>query len=193
MTSFQINIPDSSLETLKRKLEATTFPDAYDSSDSWTYGVPLKEIRRLTEYWKNGYDWRKAEAELNSLPNFLTSIEVDGFGSLDVHYIHQRNTSSNAIPLLFVHGWPGSYIEVKKLLPFLRGDGKEGPQFHVVAPSLPNFGFSGAVRQAGFDIAKYAETCHKLMLQLGYKQYGNFVAFFSHTTADKDSNSYARW
>lgn len=171
MSSFQIHVPEEALERLQKKLELTELPDELESNHPWTHGSPLADIKRLTEYWKNGYDWRKSEAELNALPNFKTSITPDGFDTLDIHYIHQQSPSKSAIPLLFVHGWPGSFIEVKKLLPLLKG-GDGSPAFHVVAPSLPNYGFSGVVKKPGFALEQYAEVCDKLMQQLGYKEYG---------------------
>lgn len=173
---FTINIPDSSLEDLKKRLALAKLPDELDTSaredrDEWTYGSSLKDIQRLVSYWRDGYDWRKAEAELNKLPQYTTKVDVDGFGSLEVHFIHQRSQRKNAIPLLFVHGWPGAYIESTKILPLLAKEGGSAPGFDVVALSLPNYGWSDGVKKAGFAIPQYAETCHKLMLSLGYDKY----------------------
>lgn len=96
---------------------------------------------------------------------------MDGFEPVNVHFLHQKSDVPGAIPLLFVHGWPGSFLEVTKILPLLKGgDGK--PAFNIVAPSLPNYGFSEGVFKRGFSIAQYAEACHKVMLALGYDQYG---------------------
>ncbi|CDM27473.1 hypothetical protein CBS147339_5315 [Penicillium roqueforti] len=169
---YNIFIPDENLQDLQQRLSLTKFATQLESAeqDPWDFGTPVKEVQRLIEYWKDGFDWRKAEAKLNELPQYRTSIEVDGFGSLDIHYVHQINTKKNAIPLLFSHGWPGSFIEVTKLLPMLKGD-DHSPAFHVVAPSLPNFGFSSGVTQRGFGLAQYAEVLHKLMIKLGYDQY----------------------
>jgi Epoxide hydrolase N terminus len=100
---FQITIPDDVLALLNRKLEDTRFPDEVDESQ-WERGAPLADIKRLVERWKNGYDWRTHERELNKLPMFTRSIEVEGFGELNVHYVHQRSRVNGAIPLLFVHG-----------------------------------------------------------------------------------------
>lgn len=108
---------------------------------------------------------------------------MDGFDELDVHFIWQKSDVKNAIPLLFVHGWPGSFIEVTRLLPLLAQPG--GPAFHIVAPSLPNYGFSEGVKKRGFAAAQYAELCHKLMLQLGYSEYatqgGDWGAILTRT------------
>jgi pimeloyl-ACP methyl ester carboxylesterase len=177
MQPFNLNIPDSALEKLHQKLDSASFPDELESRDPWTYGTPLADIKRLTSYWKSGFDWRKVEAGINELPNYTTDISVDGFDKLNIHYIHQTSPTKSAIPLLFCHGWPGSFIEVRKLLPLLKGEGGSSPAFHVVAPSLPNYGFSEGVKKPGFALEQYAEVCHKLMLKLGYTEYGVFLFF----------------
>lgn len=171
---FQISVSDSDIDRLKQKLSLTTFPQDVDFSNSWDYGAPLKDIKRLASYWQDGFDWRAAESKLNAeLPQFSTVVPVDDFGDVDVHFVHQRSDRPDSIPLLFCHGWPGSFLEVIKILPLLvRPTGVDGqPSFHVVAPSLPNFGFSGKVTKSGFGPPQHAEVCHKLMLQLGYNQY----------------------
>ncbi|KAJ5229276.1 hypothetical protein N7489_009984 [Penicillium chrysogenum] len=169
---YKISVPDESLQDLQQRLALSKLATQLESSeqDPWDFGTPVKEVRRLIDYWKDGFDWRKAESKLNELPQYKMQIEVDGFGSLDIHYVHQINTNKDAIPLVFSHGWPGSFIEVTKLLPMLKGD-DDSPAFHVVAPSLPNFGFSSGVTRRGFGLAQYAEVLHKLMIKLGYDQY----------------------
>lgn len=102
-TPFKVNIPDSELDLLRRKLELTRFPDELDEA-GWQYGVPLADAKRLVERWKVGFDWRKREAEINKLPQYTRDIEVEGFGVFNVHYVHQRSTVDRAIPLLFLHG-----------------------------------------------------------------------------------------
>lgn len=129
--------------------------------------MPLDDIKRLAKYWQTGFDWRAQEAKLNELPNFHKPIKPDGFPELDIHYVHQKSSSSDAIPLLFIHGWPGSYIEVTKLLPALH-QSTNGVSFHVVAPSLPNFGWSEGPKLKGFGLKDYATVCHRLMQSLGY-------------------------
>ncbi|KAL0061312.1 hypothetical protein AAF712_011890 [Marasmius tenuissimus] len=169
-TPFNISIPDSSIAFLKQKLELTLLPDELDGA-GWDYGAPLGDMKRLVARWKDGYDWRRYEKELNDeLPQFTRDIEVDGFGVLNVHYVHKKSEAKGAIPLLFVHGWPGSFIEVRKILPLLTA-GKPGPSFDVVALSLPGYGFSEGPKKKGFDLTKYAQTGHKLMLALGYDEY----------------------
>ncbi|KAM3533226.1 hypothetical protein MY4038_003451 [Beauveria bassiana] len=167
---FQIAIPERSLEVLQKKLDLATFPEEVSFSDCDKYGASLSEIKRLTEYWKNGFDWRAQEAKLNKLPQFTTTVSVDGFGELDIHFIHQRGSRQDSIPLLFCHGWPGSFLEVVKILPLLTNP-KDGPSFHVVAPSLPNYGFSDKVMDEGFSVSQYAQAIHKVMLNLGYNKY----------------------
>ncbi|KAG4433285.1 hypothetical protein IFR05_011230 [Cadophora sp. M221] len=163
---FKINIPDASLAQLKQKLELTRFPEGEIEEAGWDYGAPLQEIKDITQYWLTKFSWRDVEAKLNTIPQFSTSIKVENFDPIDIHFVHQRSDVPGAIPLLFLHGWPGSFLEVTKLLPLLKGDG--GKQaFHVVAPSLPNYGFSGRVMKKGFGLGQYAETVNNLMLALG--------------------------
>lgn len=103
MTTFKISVPDSELEKLHLKLDAATFPDELDTPEQWPYGAPLKDIKRLTEAWKT-FDWRKAEAKLNEVPQFSMRIQPDGFDALDMHYVFQPSPVKDAIPLLFCHG-----------------------------------------------------------------------------------------
>ncbi|KAL2193381.1 Alpha/Beta hydrolase protein [Corynascus similis CBS 632.67] len=169
---FKIDIPDGQLEKLRAKLSLATFPDEVSFSDDPKYGTPLKDIKRLVAYWKDGYNWRQHEAKLNQLPHFTSTVEVDGFEKLEIHFLHQKSSRPNAIPLLFCHGWPGGFWEAIKLLPLLtEPEDDSQPAFNVVVPSLPNFGFSEAVTKPNFGHAQYAETLHKLMLQLGYDKY----------------------
>ncbi|KAF1817350.1 epoxide hydrolase 1 [Eremomyces bilateralis CBS 781.70] len=169
---FQVSFPEAGIDELKSKLSTVTFPGEIPlgEKDKWERGAPQAEIKRLVEYWKDGFDFKAAEAGLNTMPQFTAPVMVDGFGTLDIHFVHQKSEVERAVPLLFVHGWPGSFIEVQKLLPLLNGDGK-GPSFHIVAPSLPNFGFSEGVKKPGFGVEQYVEVCQKLMQTLGYTQY----------------------
>ncbi|KAI9696417.1 MAG: hypothetical protein M1836_005695 [Candelina mexicana] len=167
---YQIEVPDDQLESLSQKLALTSFPDELDEA-GWDYGAPLADIKRLTNYWRDGFNWKQEERKLNELPQFQTKIQAEGFDPLSIHFLHQKSEVKGAIPLLFVHGWPGSFIEVTKVLSALTQSNSSSPSFHVVAPSLPNFGFSEGIKKRNFDLGKYAEICHKLMLTLGYKQY----------------------
>ncbi|KAF8486934.1 Alpha/Beta hydrolase protein [Russula ochroleuca] len=167
---FQISVPGEALALLHRKLADARFPDEL-SDVGWDYGAPLSDVKRLVNKWKDGYDWRAHERELNKLPMFTRDIDVEGFGVLNIHYVHQRSEVEDAIPLLFVHGWPGSFIEVTKILPLLTATGTGNPSFHVVAPSLPGYAWSEAVAKRGFRSKYYAELFNKLMLSLGYSEY----------------------
>ncbi|EGE02283.1 epoxide hydrolase [Trichophyton equinum CBS 127.97] len=168
---FKISVPDSQLEILRKKLEVTTFPDELDES-KWDLGAPLDDIKRLTEYWKEKFDWREKERQLNEqMSHFTTDVELAGFDKLNIHFVHHRSEVAGAIPLLFLHGWPGSFLEVSKLLPLLTAGSESHPAFHVVAPSLPNFGFSEGVKKRGFGLAQYAEAMNAVMMALGYEEY----------------------
>ncbi|KAF9530637.1 Alpha/Beta hydrolase protein [Crepidotus variabilis] len=172
-TPFEIKIPDDHLALLNRKLELATFPDEIENAGR-DYGPRLGDIKRLSARWQSGYNWRKYEAELNTiLPQYQRNILVDGFGELNIHYIHKKSPLNGSIPLLFIHGWPGSFIEVVKILPLLTqpDEPQTQPNFHVVALSLPGFGFSSAPKQKGFGLNQFAEVGHKLMISLGYKKY----------------------
>ncbi|CAL1713417.1 unnamed protein product [Somion occarium] len=178
---FTLAVPDADLEFLHKKLEFTRLPDELDDA-KWDYGVPLDDINRLVAKWKDGFDWRASEAAINVIPQFTRDIEVDGHGTLNIHYVHQKSKLENAIPLLFVHGWPGHFMEVAKLLPLLTVVAPDQPSFHVVALSFPGFGFSEAPKKKGFAMTQYAEVGHKLMLALGYKEYVTQGGDWGHVT-----------
>ncbi|KAH9947419.1 alpha/beta-hydrolase [Amylocystis lapponica] len=167
---FKVSVPDADLDLLHQKLDLVRFPDELEEA-GWEYGTPLADVKRLVAHWKDGFDWRKAEAEINELPQFTRDIEVDGFGALNIHYIHQKSTVENAVPLLFVHGWPGHFLEARKIIPLLTSASPEHPSFHVVALSLPGFGFSEGPKKKDFSIKQYPEVANKLMLALGYDEY----------------------
>ena len=155
---FRISIPDSELELLGQKLALVRFPDEIQNVGK-LQGLPLADIKRLVQRWSSGFDWRAQEVKINEeLPQFTRDIDVDGFGTLNIHYVHKKSIVGGAIPLLFVHGWPGSFLEVRKILPLLVNTSPEEPSFHVVALSLPGFGFSEAPKQLGFKLAQFAEV-----------------------------------
>jgi len=188
--SFKVSVPDSAIDLLQKKLALTIFPDELHDS-GWKYGSPLADIQRLVKRWQDGFDWRQHEANINAeLPQYTRGVEVDGHGTLNIHYVHKKSTVANAIPLLFVHGCeffrrfsafitslnptlrgPGSFLEVRKILPLLTSANGDAPSFHIVAPSLPGYGFSEAPKTQGFSGPQYAEACHRLMLDLGYNEY----------------------
>lgn len=169
---FTISVPDEAVEDLKTRLSLAKFPNDELDGAGWDYGTPLAVVKRFAAYWRDTYDWRVAEAELNQHPHFTTTIQCDGYEPLQIHFLHQRSKVEHAIPLLFIHGWPGSFMEALKIYKQLADpDHHNAPAFHFVALSLPNYGFSSGSRKKGFALAQYAETCNKLMLKLGYTQY----------------------
>ena len=122
-------------------------------------GAPLSEVKRLALVWETDFDWRTAEHKINKLPHFTTDIDVDGFGTLNIHFIHAKSPIQGAIPWLFVHGWPGGFWEVSKMLPLLTsGEGETVPAFDVVVPSLPGYGFSEGFRGKGFSLLQVSTT-----------------------------------
>lgn len=163
-TPFNIAVPQDALDTVKQRLDTATLPPPSPSSDDpWQYGVPTTDITRILEYWKTTYNWKVHEAALNEeLPQFTLPVAVQDHGIFQAHFVHQkakRVPVGKAIPLLFVHGWPGSFLEVRKILPLLTTpENDDDPVFDVVAPSLPGFGFSSAPEKAGFAIDQYAEV-----------------------------------
>ena len=146
---FRINIPEADLADLKRRLAATRWPEKETVADD-SQGVPLAMLQDLVRYWRTDYDWRKVEARLNALPQFIT--EIDG---LDIHFIHVRSKHDNALPMIVTHGWPGSVIEQMKIIdpltnPTANGAGANDA-FHLVIPSMPGYGFSGKPATTGWD------------------------------------------
>ncbi|KAL4921262.1 Alpha/Beta hydrolase protein [Aspergillus aurantiobrunneus] len=189
LKSFKIAVSDADLDGLHQKLDTATFPDELDNA-GWDMGVPLDEIKRLTAFWRDGFNWREQEQRLNQqFRQFTASVSVNGFEDLQIHYLHHTSKTTRAIPLLFIHGWPGSFIESTKLIPLLTSGDKDKPAFDVVAPSLPNFGFSSVVKKRGFGLHQYAEALHNVMTTLGYKEYvtqgGDWGSFISRTMARK--------
>ncbi|KAK5234248.1 glycosylphosphatidylinositol anchor biosynthesis [Exophiala xenobiotica] len=179
ITPFKIDISDSELDLLSRKLELARLPTNI-ANEQWgeDNGVTVNRVSETVKFWRESYSWRKEEARLNEMPQFRTPIDVDGFGTLDIHFVHSTSPSKGAIPLLFLHGWPGSFSEIQKALPRLHQAG-----FHVVSPSLPGYGFSSYPDKKGFKHVHHAEVMHKLMSRLGYKQYvvqgGDWGAFIT--------------
>ncbi|KAI8657125.1 EHN domain-containing protein [Fusarium keratoplasticum] len=170
---YKIHVPDFRIDRLNQKLALTDFPSQnYDpTSTSWKLGPPVNEIERLAKVWQSGFDWRQVEARLNQLPQFTVLIETAGFGTFEVHFVHKESSQAHAIPLLFLHGWPGSFYEVSKIIdPLVQGESNEDQTFHVVAPSLIDFGFSSPSKK-GFEFEHHAEVYDKLMQKLGYDRY----------------------
>jgi pimeloyl-ACP methyl ester carboxylesterase len=166
---FRVNIPAAELTELKRRINATRWPEKEPVSD-FSQGVPLATTQKLARYWANEYDWRKVEAKLNAVPNFITEID-----DLDIHFIHVRSKHKNALPVIITHGWPGSIIEQLKIIeplsdPTAHG-GSASDAFDVVIPSMPGYGFSGKPTTTGWGPQRIARAWNVLMKRLGYSSY----------------------
>ena len=166
---FNVEIPDESLAELRRRIEATRWPTKELVSDR-SQGVQLATLQALARYWISHYDWRKAEAKLNALPQFKT--EIDG---VEIHFIHVQSQHENALPLIMTHGWPGSVIELLETVgpltdPTAHG-GTAEDAFHLVLPSLPGYGFSGEPTELGWNVGRIAQAWAELMSRLGYTRY----------------------
>jgi pimeloyl-ACP methyl ester carboxylesterase len=166
---FEINTSEEELTDLRRRIDATRWPEK-ETVDDATQGVQLATMRKLADYWVNQYDWRKCEARLKSLPNFIT--EIDG---LDIHFIHARSKHEDALPVIITHGWPGSVVEQLKLVepltdPTAHG-GDASDAFHVVIPSMPGYGYSGKPESPGWGPERIASAWGELMQRLGYERY----------------------
>jgi pimeloyl-ACP methyl ester carboxylesterase len=166
---FQVNVPEAKIAKLRSRIDATEWPDRETVADE-SQGVQLATMQGLARYWATDYDWRKCEAKLNSLPNFVT--EIDG---LDIHFIHVRSKHENALPLIVTHQWPGSVIELLKIIDPLSNPTAHGANasdaFHLVIPSLPGFGFSARPTTTGWGLERTARAWIVLMKRLGYTQF----------------------
>jgi pimeloyl-ACP methyl ester carboxylesterase len=166
---FKVNVPEEQITDLHKRIKATKWPGRETVTDG-SQGVQLATMQALAQYWANKHDWRKAEARLNSFPQFIS--EIDG---LDIHFIHARSKHDNALPLIITHGWPGSVIEQLKIIepltnPTAHG-GSAADAFHVVIPSLPGYGFSGKPTTTGWDPIRTARAWVVLMKRLGYTRF----------------------
>ncbi|MEN3326408.1 MAG: hypothetical protein V7638_1215 [Acidobacteriota bacterium] len=164
---FRLDIPETELTDLRKRINATRWPEQENDPSQ---GVALKTIQALAQYWGTDYDWRKCEAKLNALPNFIT--EIDG---LDIHFIHVRSKHEDALPLIITHGWPGSVVEQLKIIDPLTNPTAHGASasdaFHLVIPSLPGYGFSGKPSATGWDPVRIARAWVTLMKRLGYTKF----------------------
>jgi pimeloyl-ACP methyl ester carboxylesterase len=170
ISQFRIDIPEADLGDLRVRLGRTRWPVQIPGTD-WEAGVPGGYLRGLAEYWRTGYDWRAEEARLNTFPQFTTGIDGQ-----NVHFLHVRSAEPNALPLIMTHGWPGSVAEFTEVIGPLtdptRYGGDPADAFHVVAPSLPGFGFSTPLQGPGWDTEHVARAWAELMRRLGYRRYG---------------------
>jgi pimeloyl-ACP methyl ester carboxylesterase len=169
ISPFQVRFPDEDLADLRRRVAANRSPHKELVADR-SQGVQLATIQALARYWTTEYDWRKCEAKLNALPQFMTTID-----GVDIHFIHVRSRHENALPLIITHGWPGSIIEMLEVIgpltdPTAHGGSAEDA-FHLVVPSLPGYGFSAEPTELGWYAGRFAEAWPKLMDRLGYDRY----------------------
>jgi epoxide hydrolase len=168
--SFRVRVDDAVLEDLRRRLAQTRFPDQIEDT-GWEYGILVDYVHELIAYWRDAYDWRAQEARLNELAHFRTSIDGQS-----IHFINARSSRADAFPLLLMHGWPGSVVEFLDVIPRLTEPEAHGGNatdaFHVVAPSLPGYGFSEPTRTRGWGQSRIARAFTELMRRLGYARYG---------------------
>lgn len=169
MRTFRVEIAQAQLDDLHTRLGLTRWPDELPDA-GWRYGASLAYVRDLTDHWRNAYDWRRHEATLNEIPQYVT--QIDG---ARVHFLHVRSPEPDAMPLLLTHGWPGSIVEFLGLVGPLsdpRADGGDpADAFHLVIPSIPGFGFSGPTRDGGWNVNRVARAWAELMRRLGYGRY----------------------
>ena len=166
---FEIAVPDEVLADLRVRLANTRYPDQV--GDPWVYGTDIAYLRQLVDYWRDEYDWREQERRLNAFDNYKTRID-----GLDIHFIHQRSPEPDALPIVITHGWPGSVVEFLEAIgpltdPVAHG-GDAADAFHVVAPSMPGYGFSDKPREPGMGPEQIADINAQLMARLGYERYG---------------------
>lgn len=170
MRAFTIDVPESELDDLRRRLTATRWSDELPGV-GWERGVPLAQLRDLADYWADGFDWRAVESRLNRFPQFRT--EIDG---QPIHFLHLPSPEPGALPLVLTHGWPGAFTEfvgIAEQLSDPRAHGGDpADAFHVVIPSLPGYGFSAPLRSTGWDVPRIAGAWSELMARLGYHRYG---------------------
>jgi pimeloyl-ACP methyl ester carboxylesterase len=166
---FHVNVSETELSDLSRRINATKWPEQETVTDA-SQGVQLATIQALARYWATEYDWRKIEAKLNALAQFMTKID-----GLDIHFIHVRSKHENASPLIVTHGWPGSIIEQMKIIGPLTNPTAHGANasdaFHLVIPSTPGYGYSGKPATTGWDVSHIARAWVVLMKRLGYTKF----------------------
>lgn len=161
---FQINTPQHIIDDLKQRIINTRWPDEITDS-GWSYGTNFSYLKELANYWSHTFDWRKEEATINAYPNFIA--EIDGY---KIHFLHIKGKGKTTVPLIITHGWPGSFIEMMKIIPLLTED--ENFSFDLVIPSVIGFGFSEGTTKPGCNSAIVAGLWNKLLTELGYKKYG---------------------
>lgn len=183
---FSIDIPQDELNDLRDRLAHTRWPDELPDVD-WNYGMPLDYAKEVAEYWQHSYDWREYEEQLNALPQFTTQIDGQ-----TIHFVHVRSSEPDALPLLIMHGWPSSIVEFHDIIEPLTDPRSHGGDpadaFHIVAPSLPGFGFSTPVQETGWEIPRTTNAFAELMRRLGYERYGAQGGDIGAGVADRLAN-----
>jgi pimeloyl-ACP methyl ester carboxylesterase len=167
---FRVDVPQADLDDLDARLMQTRWPSELPGA-GWDRGVPVEYLQQLAEYWANGYDWRRHEARLNRYPQFTSTID-----GLDLHFVHVRSPQADALPLLLIHGWPGTFADFLEVVGPLTDPGSHGSDpvhaFHVVIPSIPGHSFSGPLPEAGWTHSRCAKAYTELMGRLGYERFG---------------------
>ncbi|MCX6465076.1 MAG: epoxide hydrolase [Pseudonocardiales bacterium] len=171
MREFRLEVPDAQLADLHERIDRTRWPEAA-TVDGWGQGVPLDYARDLVDHWRHRYDWRRCEAELNALPQFTTPLDGGGDDMCRIHFLHVRSRHEGALPLLLTHGWPGSVVEFLDVLDALTDPPDPRDAFHVVAPTLPGYGFSAKPETSGWGVERIATAWAQLMDRLDYERYG---------------------
>jgi pimeloyl-ACP methyl ester carboxylesterase len=162
--NFKVFIEQNILDDLRLRIKKTRWPDEITGSE-WTYGASLSYMKEITGYWLNEFDWRKTEAKINWYENFIA--EIDGY---NVHFLHIKGKGENSIPIIITHGWPGSFLEMMKLIPLLTENTKLS--FDIVIPSMPGYGFSQKITHTGCNVSFMADLWFKIMQELGYRKFG---------------------
>ena len=158
---FKVNIQPNILDDLKSRIKNTRWTDEITGS-GWAYGASLAYMKELSDYWINGFSWRKIEEEINSYPNFIAEIN-----DLKIHFIHIKGRGENNFPLIITHGWPGSFLEMMKIIPFLTNNSEF--TFDLIIPSMMGYGFSERINKPGCNVRFMADLWFKLMKELGYE------------------------
>lgn len=186
---FTIDVDETVLDDLRSRLRNTRWPEA-ETVDDWSQGTPLAYVQELCDYWSNVYDWRSRETGLNRFDQFMTMLgQRDAHDGLDVHFVHHRSPHDDALPLIVSHGWPGSIVEFHKVIEPLTNPtafgGDAADAFHIVAPSLPGYGFSAKPTETGWGVERIGQVFTELMARLGYGRYvaqgGDWGAAITHS------------
>ena len=162
---FKVSIDESKIEDLYKRIDLTRWPDEIND-DIWTLGTKKSFLKDAVQYWRNDFDWKKHEKQINDFGSYKFKTKDD----LEIHFIHSKSNSKSSIPILITHGWPGSVQEFFKIIPLLNKD-RDGLSFDVICPSMPGYGFSDKPSEKGYNSKKIAEINHELMIALGYKKY----------------------